>query len=359
MARLTRTQKYADLREQISHDREESLETQELNKYQEKLNDVKSQFGSAAEPVFRNEPVVNKPVELKETISDKVAETEKESMKSLDDILSDMMSETFDVPPVQPIEDIIPSVKEEVVTPVMQEPVVEAPISQIETPVAPTPVETHNNDFINKTLDEVNGYNKQTGKTTLEDLPNTLINDIRHNQKPAEQAPEISDDDFSNTVSLEIEKVLNEIKNQKMNEQQEVKPVVINEAELVDDIKEAPVQPTPVQEQVQQPVIEPVKEEVKQETFEHPVLTKTLEQPVVEIKNISETMNLSKTTEDVVDDTIPFDADKVQEQVDDEYEEDEAPSKVLNVILGILIFVLVVVLGIIVYYILVAKGIIG
>ena len=77
MARLTRTQKYADLREQISHDREESLETQELNKYQEKLNDVKSQFGSAAEPVFRNEPVVNKPVELKETISDKVAETEK------------------------------------------------------------------------------------------------------------------------------------------------------------------------------------------------------------------------------------------------------------------------------------------
>ena len=108
MARLTRTQKYADLREQISHDREESLETQELNKYQEKLNDVKSQFGSTAEPVFRNEPVVNKPVELKETISDKVAETEKESMKSLDDILSDMMSETFDVPPVQPIEDIIP-----------------------------------------------------------------------------------------------------------------------------------------------------------------------------------------------------------------------------------------------------------
>ena len=358
MARLTRTQKYADLREQISHDREESLETQELNKYQEKLNDVKSQFGSTAEPVFRNEPVVNKPVELKETISEKVAETEKESMKSLDDILSDMMSETFDVPPVQPIEDIIPSVKEE-------------PVAPVETPVAPVPVEpvapveTHNNDFINKTLDEVNGYNKQTGKTTLEDLPNTLINDIRHNQKPVEQAPEMNDDDFSNTVSLEIEKVLNEIKNQKMNEQQEVKPVVINEAELVDDIKEAPVQPAPVQpvpaqEQTQQPVIEPVKEEVKQETFEHPVLAKTLEQPVVEIKNISETMNLSKNTEDVVDDTIPFDADKVQEQADDdEYEEDEAPSKVLNVILGILIFVLVVVLGIIVYYILVAKGIIG
>ena len=342
--RLTRTRKYADLRNQIANDREESLETTELNSYQEKLNNVKSQFGRDAEPVFNNAPS-NKPVGERPIVTEEVRNAEKESMRSLDDILNSMMNETYNT--ITPIEEKV-----------------EVPVAPVFEQVKPQTNETPTNDFVQKALDGANDYNRKAGNVTLDDLPNTLVDKIRHGEPVVDNKVNEIDDDFSNTVSLEIEKVLAEIKSQKAEE--EKKPVSIVEAELVDDIKqptmEEMVQQKPVQEvRVEAPIQpEPVRQEPKQETFEHPVLTKTLEQPVVEIRNISETMNMQRANEDIVDDTIPFNANKVQEEViDDEEYEDEEPSKVLNVILGILIFVLVAVLGIIVYYILVAKGIIG
>ena len=354
--RLTRTKKYAELRNQIANDREESLVTTELNNYQEKLNSVKSQFGRDAEPVFPSEPMASEPVEQSPTITSELKRAENESMKTLDDILSSMMEEVY---PAAPIEQapVVEPVQKTIVEQI--QPVDKPAVEQVkpQAPVAPT------NDFINDALASANDYNRKVGNVTLDELPNTIVDNIRHGEKPIENKVEDVDDDFSSTVSLEIEKVLAEIQNQNKEED---KPVVIQEAELVDDINEPvkeEVVAKPVEEvQVEAPIMpEPVKpEEPKEETFEHPVLTKTLEQPVVEIKNISETLNMQKPNEDVVDDTIPFNANKVQEETEDEeYEEEEGPSKVLNVILGILIFVLVVVLGIIVYYILVAKGIIG
>ena len=372
--RLTRTKKYAELRNQISNDREESLVTEELNTYQEKLNNVKSQFGRDTEPVFPNKPVINKPVDEKPAITEEVKKQEESSMKSLDDILSSMMNEVYsptpiksvDEEPIKPVEQPVQEpVKPQVVEPV-QEPVKPQVAEPVQKPVQPVPT----NDFVKVATDEAKDYSRKAGNLTIDELPNAMIDNIRHGgeEQVQKEEKEFDEDDFSNTVSLEIEKVLNEIKNQKV---EEPSPVVIEEAELVDDIKEEPKQTEVKVEEPQvetpQPVvptlekIEPVKEETKEETFEHPVLTKTLEQPVVEIKNINETINMQKPNEDVVDDTIPFNANNVQEEIDEEEfeDEEEGPSKVLNVILGILIFVLVAVLGIIVYYILVAKGIIG
>lgn len=362
--RLTRTKKYAELRNQIANDREESLETTELNNYQEKLNSVKSQFGRDAEPVFPSESIINKPVEQKPEITNEIKKVEDESMKTLDDILSSMMEEVYPTAPVEETLTAEPTPTVEKVEPVQEtidkqnQPLQETVIEPVKPQVQVTPT----NDFVNNALASADDYNRKAGNVTLDELPNTIVDNIRHGEKPVENIAKDVDDDFSSTVSLEIEKVLAEIQNQNKEE----KPVIIQEAELVDDIKEPvkeEVVAKPVEEvKVEAPVMpEPIKpEEPKEETFEHPVLTKTLEQPVVEIKNISETLNMQKPNEDIVDDTIPFNANKVQEETEDEeYDEEEGPSKVLNVILGILIFVLVVVLGIIVYYILVAKGIIG
>lgn len=414
MARLTRTAKYAELREKLSQDREESLHTEDLSKYAEKL-DV---FTNDTNTVLKNEPVQEeKPQPVQDT-----------AMKSLDDILASMMEEnvaakqetneslfkTIDTE-TEMIDDLfanapepeeipLPSFmqeEEEVVEPVQNEvsidsfvevPVNDAPVADDnvvsidaimkahendpveevkQEEVAPVQEEKNepiSNNFINDTLNEVNNYNKETGNKTLEQLSNSLIDSIRHPEEPVvdnvidetveevqeEVAPVVEEvkaepaqeeviipeaktqeemnEEFANTVSLEISKVLEEIKQQQDN----TVKVALDEVKVAEQAAPA---------------------------MEHPVkaIAKEEEEPVV-IKNISETIKTQKV-DDVLDDTIPFNVNAVKPQVeddDDEYEEDEeAPSKVLNVILAILIFVLVAVLGVIVYYILVAKGIIG
>ena len=353
--RLTRTKKYAELRNQIANDREESLGTAELNAYQDKLNNVQSQFIRNENPTFINKPVFDEPKEEKTDVADKIIKAENDSMKSLDEILSSMMNEAYPTETVH---------NEETLKPVIEEPV------QVEEPVKPQINEVPlTNDFVKETLTNVEDYNRKAGNITLEELPGAIVDNVRHGEKPVDNFNNV-DDDFSSTVSLEIEKVLAEIQNQNKEQSHDDVPSIEKEAELVNNTNEevAKFEEQPVVENVQEEIKEEVLiqpesiviEEPKQETFEHPVLAKTLEQPVVEIKNITETLNMQRANEDVVDDTIPFNANRVYtDSEDDEYEDEEGPSKVLNVILGILIFVLVVVLGIIVYYILVAKGIIG
>ena len=90
------------------------------------------------------------------------------------------------------------------------------------------------------------------------------------------------------------------------------------------------------------------------DTISHPVLAKVMEEDVVEIKSLDETIK-----NDVVDDTIPFDINEAKKEEEIEYIDDEKPNKVLNAILIFLIVVLVIILGVILYYILYAKGIIG
>lgn len=466
MARLTRTQKYAELRDRVSQDREESLKTNELSQYEDKLRNLESFLNRESEtdlnkrvveptPIVTSIPEVKpveptpvvtpvqevkpveptpavtptlevKPVEptpyvapvqetrpvqeptpvvapVQETVqvtNTEVKKAEEESMKSLEDILTEMMNVNFEpkkeevVTPVQEVKPVeptpvvtpIPEVKpiveptpvatpvtevkpvnepvdimstmeiitneveeiseiigEQEVKPVHEPTPVVAPITEIKPePITPIEIksETTSNSFIADTLDEVNKYNLNAGRDTLETLSESLANDVRQIQDVAEE--KVEDLDFSNTVSLEIEKVLSEIG----NENNTIEPII--ETPVIEPVEEAELESEEAFNNA----------EVKEETFEHPVLAKTIEEPVVEIKNINDTLTSTASDVNVLDDTIPFVVDR-EEDEEDEDDEEEAPSKALNVILGILIFVLIAVLGVIVYYILVAKGIIG
>ena len=160
----------------------------------------------------------------------------------------------------------------------------------------------------------------------MNDLTNNIIEEIRHPSEVDEELPveeikfeeakvfeevpvESDEEEFSNTVTLEINKIMNELV-----EAPEEK------LEPIEDTK----------------VIEPVVE------------TKPGE---IEIKNISELERVENT----MSDTIPFIVENVDDQID--MEEEEGSNIVLNVILIVLIIVLIAVLGLIVYYILKTKGI--
>lgn len=416
MARLTRTQKYADLRDRIAQDREESLRTESLTPYEDKLKSLENYFNNEPDTNLERkttiEPVVNEEVkqepvvveEVKEEPQTKVEDEQEIRLRSLDEILNSMMESTSsftnEAPAVEIKEEpVVQTIEEEKIEDVAEvgEPVKEeiipqdipvpAPVIPEEKPVEVNPVDIMstmeiitsevnelsniidsgeevedkpvkveekkeeiveetkpvNNSFIDRALEEALDYNKQEGNETLVELSNSIIDQVRHPEGVAKEET-VEDSEFSNTVSLEIDKVLNEIKKQqeeKANAEATSSNVVYKEAELVAQ--------------------EAFEKTVSQETInEHPVLAKELEEPVVEIKNLSETIQQTITETNILDDTIPFDVEKVAESnIEEEEDEEEAPSKVLNVILGILIFVLVAVLGVIVYYILVAKGILG
>jgi len=175
-----------------------------------------------------------------------------------------------------------------------------------------------NNDFINNAINEVNDYNKNDGRKTIDELSSQLVEAVRH---PENSGLFKSDDEFSNTVSLEIDKVLNEIK-----------------AEAANVVKQA--------------VEEAVKEETKVVADIKPNTAEVVDDGL-EIKPMEETLR-----QDVLDDTIPF-VMNAEEQNAVEELEDEGPNKILNIILIVLIVILLAILAVIVYYILYAKGIIG
>ena len=190
------------------------------------------------------------------------------------------------------------------------------------------------NSYFNDTFDEVSNYNKMNGEQTIGTIANNMVNEIRHHEEVQEpeikeepvveeysevtEENNIDDDEFSNTVSMEISKIMDEI--------------------------------------AAEEIAAPVEEEVVEE---HPVLTQTLEaeeedNTVVEIKNLNELE--AETVPQQTTTTIPF---VVASDEDEEIEDDDEDSNtILNIILIVLIIILVIVLGLIVFYILKTKGII-
>ena len=188
-----------------------------------------------------------------------------------------------------------------------------------------------NNEYVEGTLAEVEAYNKNDGCQTVEDISKTLIDNIRHNKEEKEAIE--AEDEFSNTVSLEIDKVLNELN---------VDTSTVNLENVLDN------------EIAQKEEIKPEEYADKiSDTFEHPVLTKKEEEPI-EIMPLEETFK-----QETIDDTIPFVMEDVKNEEEIEYYDDEKPNKILNIFLIILIVILLAILGVIAYYILYAKGIIG
>ena len=171
-------------------------------------------------------------------------------------------------------------------------------------------------------IEEDPSDNTYTWTPTVEEH---LEENTTEQENTVEQTEE--DENFSNTVSMEISKIMDEISTQ-----------------------EEPV--NPLNEQIEEPV-------VNKPDMEHPVLAKKLEEQeeeVVEIKNLKE-IDIEPVTDATISSTIPF---IVSNDDDDEYDvdEDEGSNTILNIILIILIIILVAVLGLIVFYILKTKGII-
>lgn len=220
------------------------------------------------------------------------------------------------------------------------------------------------NSYVSNTMDEVSRYNEAKGDMTISQIASNMVNEVRHpgeeikpkaveEEKTAEELKK-EDDEFSNTVSMEIAKIMDEIDTLELR-QEPAAPVITEEP-----VKE-PVQPTPVKEETVRP--EPVKAEpVKEQPIveEHPVLAKALEdeyaEEVVEIKNLTELE--AEPIKDTVSNTIPFVVATSDDEEEIEDDDEESSNTILNIILIVLIIVLVAVLGLIVFYILKTKGII-
>lgn len=408
MAKLTRTQKYADYRDSLTNDKESSLSTNELSNYRDRLDNI---TGQNAVPSQNQE---NKPedpkyswVDFEETpieqlVNSFASEAESNGGSFVWNDLQEMppKNETqqpqgnngyynpnaqpaYPQTPQQPGYDnrgngyanpqmaqfaepvnVNPSAPNSALVndgsypnqsyynaPNQQyqnTPNPQMPYQNVQPQNAPNyvPQETvdnhvidHRTDadnyYLNETMNDVAEYNRINGGQTISQLTNDMINEVRHPGQTAPAAPApapvepvneylSTDEDFSSTVSMEINKLMDEMAG-------------------MDTIEE-------------EPELEPVNETPVEE---HPVLAKALEEEpeeeVIEIKNLKELEK--EQARDTVSETIPFvvSATDSDEILDDD--EEEGSNTALNVILIILIIILVAVLGLIVFYIFKTKGI--
>ncbi|MBQ6479084.1 MAG: hypothetical protein IJI44_06935 [Erysipelotrichaceae bacterium] len=430
MAKLTRTQKYADYRDSLTNDKESSLSTNELSNYRDRLDNITGQnTGTEVKQGNRPEDPKYSWVDFEETPIEQLVNSFADEAASngnsfVWNSLQEMppKSEEAQQPQAKPAENpyvgyynpnarpaypetpkqpgyapndnrgngysapVSPEIAQFAepvnVNPQANIPMNNGTVSQVltnsypsqnyyntpnqasqypntvnpqqipypNTPVQPqnvpnypsqTPVDNHvidhrtdaDNYYLNETMNDVAEYNRANGGQTISQLTNDMINEVRHPGQEIPAAPAVeptvneypdSDEDFSSTVSMEINKLMDEMAG-------------------MDTIEE-------------EPELEPVKESPVEE---HPVLAKALEEEpeeeVIEIKNLKELEK--EQTRDTVSETIPFvvSASDADEMLDDD--EEEGSNTVLNVILIILILILVAVLGLIVFYIFKTKGI--
>ena len=150
------------------------------------------------------------------------------------------------------------------------------------------------NSLLDKTLEEVADYNTQAGRMTVDQISNDLIEEVRQGHLNEEK----EDDDFSNTVTLEIDKVLSEIN---------LEPVVAPIS--VEKVLEKTVEIDPID------VKRDEAAEKLADTLAHPALAKVLEESPVEIKSLDETFtkDLSTTA------TLSFKKNEIAEEDDEDY----------------------------------------
>lgn len=184
--------------------------------------------------------------------------------------------------------------------------------------------------LLDSTLKEIATYNNQAGRMTVEQISNDLIEEVRHNNYTNDK----EDEEFSNTITLEIDKVLNEIKAEPtssididnvLDNTSSIKPIEISSKDAA----------TKLADKINLNDLKDNKENV------------------VDIKSIDETF-----TNNIVDDTktLSFKKDDIDDD-DNYYYDDDKPNKVLNIVIIILMVIFLIIVGIIIYFFLLAKGI--
>lgn len=363
MPRLTRTQKYADLRDQLANNQEEKITSSDLNPYQNRLNNVQDtlsfsnqnsaqNFSNIEEPKYNYKPLENN------AFSQPTAPVNKpvvEQPKQNNSFFNSFVGE----PTIQKQNNDFKSYFED-------ENTNKDVFGDVSDDSGEIISRKERDTYLNQTLTDVFSYNKQSGEDTINTILDNSVNEVRHSEKnyPIDDAEsievvnnevknetlsdlatnnaywqplednfeldadaieeqKINDEEFSNTVSMEITKIMDELGN-------------------VPEVNEKPVQK---ENNVETPV--QINEQLPEEKPEE----------VVEIKNIAEVEKEEKERE-TMSNTIPFIVNTDEEELEEEDDEEEDGSNtVLNVILIVLIVVLVAVLGLIVFYILKTKGI--
>ena len=339
---------------------------------EEPYNYIEQDYADIAELLKKEILELNGPVEPVKEEEEVIVEPELKELTNLDTLIDGLVVEeeialpNLYIPEVNEIVEEEPSVEPEIVLPDLDIPevdeliekpsveevpeLVEQPIasenvalpeadaSKVDEPVVEEPsVEPSDvdvNSLLDKTLEEVADYNTQAGRLTVDENLNSLIEDVRHGGFNDDE----EDDDFSNTVTLEIDKVLSEIN---------LEPVTGPTVSL-DEVLDNTVEVDPIDAKREKAA------EKLADTLTHPVLTKTLEESPVEIKTLDETFtkDLSTTA------TLSFKKNEIAEEDDEDYYyDDDKPNKVLNIVLIVLLVVFLIIVGVIVYFLLLAKGI--
>mgnify|MGYP004662491919 FL=1 len=339
---------------------------------EEPYNYIEQDYADIAELLKKEIFELNGPVEPVKEEEEVIVEPELQELTNLDTLIDGLVVEeeialpNLDIPEVNEIVEEEPNVESEIVLPDLDIPevdelieelsveevpeLVEQPIasenvalpevdaSKIDEPVVEEPSvdpsDVDVNSLLDKTLEEVADYNTQAGRLTVDENLNSLIEDVRHGGFNDDE----EDDDFSNTVTLEIDKVLSEIN---------LEPVTGPTVSL-DEVLDNTVEVDPIDAKREKAA------EKLADTLTHPVLTKTLEESPVEIKTLDETFtkDLSTTA------TLSFKKNEIAEDDDEDYYyDDDKPNKVLNVVLIVLLVIFLIIVGVIVYFLLLAKGI--
>ncbi len=308
---------------------EHEAEQADVEDESEKIDRIDTEAEKLAAMQFLNdivsekEEVVEETIQEQEPVSENITEEVNETETKEEDLV-----ETQEV-----VEETAEEVIKEDNTPeeVVEEEVVEEEVADNH---APEDIDhSYDSSLIQETINEVGEYNRSVGEETITTLTNNLVHSVRHpgatrsekhqySEVPVSDTNTKNDEEFSNTVSLEITKIMDEISN----------------SEVVQEVPEV--------------VNEPVEQ--------HPVLTKALEdeaeEDVVEIKNIKE-LEAEEATSSTISNTIPFVVAAGEEDLIEVDEEDDS-NTILNIILIVLIVILVAVLGLIIFYILRTRGII-
>ena len=339
---------------------------------EEPYNYIEQDYADIAELLKKEVLELNGPVEPVKEEEEVIVEPELKELTNLDTLIDGLVVEeeialpNLDIPEVNEIVEEELSVESEIVLPDLDIPevdeliekpsveeapeLVEQPIasenvalpeadaSKIDEPVVEEPsVEPSDvdvNSLLDKTLEEVADYNTQAGRLTVDENLNSLIEDVRHGGFNDDE----EDDDFSNTVTLEIDKVLSEIN---------LEPVTGPTVSL-DEVLDNTVEVDPIDAKREKAA------EKLADTLTHPVLTKTLEESPVEIKTLDETFTKDLRTTA----TLSFKKNEIAEEDDEDYYyDDDKPNKVLNIVLIVLLVVFLIIVGVIVYFLLLAKGI--
>ena len=280
---------------------------------EEPYNYIEQDYADIAELLKKEVLELNGPVEPVKEEEEVIVEPELQELTNLDTLIDGLV------------------VEEEIALPNSDIPEVNEIVEE-EPNVDPSDVDV--NSLLDKTLEEVADYNTQAGRLTVDENLNSLIEDVRHGGFNDDE----EDDDFSNTVTLEIDKVLSEIN---------LEPVTGPTVSL-DEVLDNTVEVDPIDAKREKAA------EKLADTLTHPVLTKTLEESPVEIKTLDETFtkDLSTTA------TLSFKKNEIAEDDDEDYYyDDDKPNKVLNVVLIVLLVIFLIIVGVIVYFLLLAKGI--